>query len=96
MFAELVGLALMAIVQIPAEAETTEAARQERLQFMKDKSELFLLSRAESPDTPLALKDEPFCGSAIPSATAAPGMRHVSLARRSQAGGSHLLRNSPA
>jgi hypothetical protein len=59
MFAELVGLALMAMVQLPAEAETTEAARQERLQFMKDKSELFLLSRAESPDTLVALKDEP-------------------------------------
>ena len=59
MFADLVGLALITIVQIPVDAETTEAARQERLQFMKHKAELFLLCRADSPDTPLALKDEP-------------------------------------
>src|SRR5687768_3239990 len=59
MWAEFVGLALLVVVQVPVEQETTEAARQERLRFMKEKAANFSMSREASPDRPLVLKDEP-------------------------------------
>jgi hypothetical protein len=59
MSAKLVGLALLMLTQAPADLETTDAARQERLRFMREKAETFALYRQESPDLSLSLKEEP-------------------------------------
>lgn len=68
MSAELVGLSLVIAVltQVPVEAESTEAARQERLRFIKEKTAKFVLYREASPSQPLTLKDEPVLRYSIP------------------------------
>jgi hypothetical protein len=56
-FATSVLVAVLGVA--PGDEEPAEAARLERLEFLKDKAAQFSLSRESSPDQPLKLKESP-------------------------------------
>jgi hypothetical protein len=61
-----VTLAVAILAQSPPEQETTQAARQERLQFFKERASRFTLTREASPQQLLTLTDDPVLRYDIP------------------------------
>ncbi|HMC09793.1 MAG TPA: hypothetical protein VKH44_00830 [Pirellulaceae bacterium] len=68
MAAEFVGLVLLtvAVGQVPENPEATDAAREERLQFIKQKAAQFELFRESAPQQPVSLKENPLLRYSIP------------------------------
>jgi hypothetical protein len=62
----LVALVVAVLAQSPSEQEAAQSARQERLQFIKERASRFTLARDGSPQQPLKLTDDPVLRYDIP------------------------------